>query len=67
MHSGIERMASGLEDDLNLADDPDTPSQRQRFAFAQKMQIFQGQISKIKREMQEQQEEIKRYTMELRN
>ena len=67
LDSGIAIMASGVEDEIAETAEADTPSQRQRFAFAEKIQIFQSQISKIKREMLEQQEEIKQYTEELRN
>ena len=38
---------------------------RQRFSWAEKIQIFQAQISKLKREMIDQQNEIVLYTREL--
>ena len=47
----FERMDSRAESELGEVTKADSMTQRERFSWAEKMQLFQGQISKIKREM----------------
>ena len=45
---------------------PDNSSQRERFTEGEKLLVLQGQITKLKRELVMQQEEIKIFTEELK-
>ena len=64
MDNSLELETSEIGGKVNN-DESTTPSSRLRFSWAEKMLIFQGQISKVKREMVDQQNEIISYTREL--
>ena len=61
----IESSGSAIGSQVKGDTDESSAAQRQRFSWAEKMQLFQGQISKLKREMADQQNEIIVYTKEL--